>query len=192
MDAMTEDDAGEAVPALTPEQMKEVDRLLLANYHIDPLQTMENGGRALALLAKRMLDGSVADRSIVVLAGRGNNGGGGLAGARHLINWGAWVQVILAFAPEHFEGAPAHQLAALQAMGAALAWAEEGWELPPADLVIDAVIGFRLRGDPRARRATSSSLPTAAPRQFSALTYPAAWMPRMAAASRLTFAPPPR
>ena len=47
--------------------MKEVDRLLLESYHIDPLQTMENGGRALSLLAKRMLDGSVAERSMVVI-----------------------------------------------------------------------------------------------------------------------------
>lgn len=36
-------------------------------------------------------------------------------------------------------------------MGAPLAWAEEGWELPPCDLVIDAIIGYGLRGDPRGR-----------------------------------------
>ena len=47
------------------------------------------------------------------------------------------------------QGAPARQLAALQAMGAALAWAEDGWELPPCDLLIDAVIGCGLRGEPR-------------------------------------------
>ena len=34
-------------------------------------------------------------------------------------------------------------------MGAALAWAEDGWELPPCDLLIDAVIGCGLRGEPR-------------------------------------------
>ena len=140
-----------AVPSLTTEQMKEVDRLMVEVYRIDLLQMMENAGRALALLAKRMLDGSVADRSIVVLVGRGNNGGGGLAAARHLLNWGAWVQIICSYAPEHFKGAAAQQLAALQAMGAPLAWAEEGWELPPADLVIDAVIGYGLRGDPRGK-----------------------------------------
>ena len=36
-------------------------------------------------------------------------------------------------------------------MGAPLAWAEEGWELPPCDLLLDAVIGYGLRGDPRGR-----------------------------------------
>ena len=34
-------------------------------------------------------------------------------------------------------------------MGAALAWAEDGWEMPPCDLLIDAVIGCGLRGEPR-------------------------------------------
>ena len=139
------------IPALTNEQMKEVDRLMTETFHIDALQIMENAGRALALLAKRMLDGSVTDRSIVVLAGRGNNGGGGLAAARHLLNWGGWVQVISTYAPEHFRGAAARQMAELQAQAAPLAWAEEGWELPPADLVIDAVIGYGLRGDPRGK-----------------------------------------
>lgn len=195
---MSDEHLGTRVPSLTPEQMKEVDRLLLASYHIDPLQTMENGGRALAQLAKRMLDGSVTDRSIVVLAGRGNNGGGGLAGARHLINWGAWVQIILAFAPEHFEGAPARQLAALQAMGAALSWAEEGWELPPADLVIDAVIGFRLRGDPRGKARDLIQLANSSAAPILSLEVPSGvdaedgrcYTPHIRAAATLTLALP--
>jgi NAD(P)H-hydrate epimerase len=83
------------------------------------------------------------------LAGRGNNGGGGLAAARQLLDWGAWVQIVCSYPPEEYKGAAAHQLRTLQAMGAPLAWAEEGWELPPADLLIDAIIGCGLRGDPR-------------------------------------------
>jgi NAD(P)H-hydrate epimerase len=96
-----------------------------------------------------MLDNDVTDRPIVVLAGRGANGGGGLVAARHLLNWGAWVQVVCSYPPEGYKGAPAHQLHILQTMGAPLAWADEGWELPPADLLIDAIIGYGLRGDPR-------------------------------------------
>jgi len=137
------------IPALTTEQMIEVDRLMIEEYHIELIQMMENAGRNLALLAKRMLDDDITDRPIVVLAGRGNNGGGGLVAARHLLNWGAWVQVITSYSSEDYMGIPLHQLSILQAMGAPMAWAEEGWELPPCDLVIDAVIGYGLRGDPR-------------------------------------------
>ena len=137
------------VPTLTTAQMQEVDRLMIADYGIDLLQMMELAGRSLATLARQMLDGDVSDRPIVVLAGRGNNGGGGLAAARHLLDWGAWVQIVCSYPPEEYKGAAAHQLRTLQAMGAPLAWAEEGWELPPADLLIDAIIGYGLRGDPR-------------------------------------------
>jgi NAD(P)H-hydrate epimerase len=98
-----------------------------------------------------MLDNSVADRAVVVLAGRGVTGSTGLAAARHLLNWGAWVQIVLSTPPEHFEGPAAQQLATLRAMGAPLAWAEEGWELPPADLLIDAIMDPGLRANPRGK-----------------------------------------
>jgi NAD(P)H-hydrate epimerase len=144
----------QSLPALSTEQMREVDRLMIEEYHIDLLQMMENAGRNLALLAKRLLDGDIADRPIVVLAGRGNNGGGGLVAARHLLNWGAWVQVLLTHRPEEFTGVPAGQLRTLEAMGLPIAWAEEGWELPPADLVIDAINGYGLKGAPQGAAAT--------------------------------------
>ncbi|HRJ41786.1 MAG: NAD(P)H-hydrate epimerase [Caldilineaceae bacterium] len=146
------------LPSLSTAQMVEVDRLMIVEYHIELLQMMENAGRNLALLAKRLLDGDVADRPVVVLAGRGNNGGGGLVAARHLLNWGAWVQLLLTHRPEEYRGVPAHQLSILTAMDAPLAWAEDGWELPPADLIIDALIGYGLQGNPTGNAATLISL----------------------------------
>ena len=139
---------GLPVPALSTTQVQSVDHLMVDEFGIEPLQTMENAGYALATLARTLFDGDVFDRSVVVLAGRGNNGGAGLAAARHLLNWGAWVQVVCADSPAAFAGVPARQLATLQAMAAPLAWAEDGWELPPADMVIDAIIGCGLRGAP--------------------------------------------
>jgi NAD(P)H-hydrate epimerase len=139
------------LPVLSRDQEQELARLLVESYGIDPLQTMENVARDLAYLAKTMLDGDLADRPVVVLAGRGNNGGGGLAAARHLLNWGAWVQVVCSHPAEVYRGAPARQLSTLQAMGAPLAWAEEGWELPPCDLVVDAISGVGLRSEPRGK-----------------------------------------
>lgn len=141
----------DVVPALTSAQMKEVERLLVEEYHVSVAAFVENAGRALALLVKRMLDGTVVDQSVVVLAGRGVHGGCGLAAARTLFNWGAWVQVVCAFPAEHYEGDAAQQLEALKAMGAPLVWAEDGWELPPADVVVDAISGYAVRGDPRGK-----------------------------------------
>lgn len=186
------------LPALSTDQMREVDRLLIETYHFDLLQLMENAGRNLALLAKRMLDGDVLDRPVVVLAGRGNNGGGALAAARHLLNWGAWVQLLLTHRPEEFRGAAARQLAILQAMDAPVAWAEEGWELPPADLVIDGLIGYGLRGNPTGPAADLISLANSSVAPILSLDAPSGldtttgrlYTPHIVAAATMTLALP--
>lgn len=139
------------LPLLSPDQSQEIERLLVEEYQISPHQRMENAGHQLALLAKRWLDDDIVDRPLVVLVGRGKKGGCGLVAARHLLDWGAWVQVVLTHPPAIYAGLPAQQLEALQALDAPLAWAEEGWELPPTDLVIDALIGSGLRGEPRGK-----------------------------------------
>lgn len=138
-----------SAPTLTNAQAKEMERLLVHEYEIGWPQLLDSAGRGLAQVACILLQGDLMDRPIVVLAGRGPNGGGGLAAARFLLNAGAWVQVVCSHPASDYRGAAGGQLAALQAMGAALAWAEDGWELPPCDLLIDAVIGHGLRGSPR-------------------------------------------
>lgn len=142
-----------SLPALSPAQMVEVDRLMIEDYGILLLQMMENAGRNLADLAQAWLGGQVIERAVLVLAGRGHNGGGGLAAARHLANRGADVQVMTAHPLDAFTGVPGQQLAALLAMGVSVTPLEEGWELPGADLLLDALIGYGLQGDPRGTTA---------------------------------------
>lgn len=188
------------LPALTAAQMREVDRLMVEDYRITLLQMMENAGRALALAAKHLLAGDIADRPIVVLAGRGNNGGGGLVAARHLLNWGAWVQVLCTYPPEGYTGVPAQQLATLQAMSAPLAWAEEGWELPPCDLVVDAVIGYGLRGEPEGKARDLAQLANSSVAPILSLDVPSGldaddgrlYSPHIGASATLTLALPKR
>lgn len=133
-------------PVLTTPQMVEVDRLMIEEYQILLIQMMENAGRNLAELAKRQLGDQVAGRSIAILCGAGNNGGGGLAAARHLHNWGAEVSVKLAFDQARLKEIPAHQWHILEAMGLT---SNEEPDLGKADLIIDALIGYGLTGDPR-------------------------------------------
>lgn len=138
------------IPNLNMEQMREVDRIMEETYHIGLELMMENAGRNLAHLARRrFLDGDPRERRVLVLAGRGGNGGGGLVCARRLHNWGADVTVLLSSAPEGFADMPAQQLAILQQMGVRCVTAVAGSTLPPADLIIDALIGYSLQGDPR-------------------------------------------
>ena len=138
-------------PFLSTDQMIEVDRAMIEDYHIELIQMMENAGRNLAHLARtRFLDGDPRGKRVVVLAGRGGNGGGGLACARHLHNWGAQVTVETTHEAAQFGGVPGHQLDVALRMGVEV---HEGTAVPPTpsppDLIIDALIGYSLSGAPR-------------------------------------------
>ncbi len=129
------------VPALTEQQMREVDRIMVEDIGIELVQMMENAGRNLAQLALRRFNPA----SVIVLAGPGGNGGGGLVAARHLANRGIAVHVALSRPAEEFAGVSAHQLAILQRMRIPLM---EG-ATTDADLILDALIGYSLQGNPR-------------------------------------------
>ena len=127
------------VPTLTTDQMREVDRIMIEDLGIDLPRMMENAGRNLAWLSRERF----SPDSVTVLAGSGGNGGGGLVAARHLINRGVTVTVVLA---GNLGEVPTAQAAMLSQMGAR--FADEPVE---ADLVIDALIGYSLSGDPHGR-----------------------------------------
>lgn len=134
------------IPVLSTEQMMEVDRLMIEEYQISLIQMMENAGRNLAELARRELGGVVSGRRIAVLSGSGNNGGGGLVAARHLHNWGAEISLLLAFEPARLKEVPAQQWRILGTMGIE---PDDQPDLRKANLIIDALIGYGLSGDPR-------------------------------------------
>ena len=98
-------------PAVTASQMAEVDRLMVEVYRVSLVQMMEQAGLHLARLVRRFLGDRVEGRWIAVVCGKGNNGGGGMVAARHLLNWGGRVGLGLAADPDdarmcHHEGGP--------------------------------------------------------------------------------------
>ena len=142
------------VPFLTTEQMIEVDRAMMEDYHIELMQMMENAGRNLAHLAReRFLDGDPPGKPVVVLAGTGGNGGGALVAARRLHNWGARVQVVLAQPTDKLTPVPAHQLDILTHLRVPVRAAQEIDALTTPAVVLDGLIGYSLRGVPRGAAA---------------------------------------
>ena len=101
---------GPEPPCLSTDQMREVDRAMVEDYGILLIQMMENAGRNLAHLAReRFLEGNASGKTILVLAGPGGNGGGGLVCARRLHNWGADVRVYLSSPVATLTEVPRHQ-----------------------------------------------------------------------------------
>ncbi len=80
---------------LTAEQMRTVDRLTTERYGIPSIVLMENSAHAVARVITEKLGGTVKDRRILVLCGKGNNGGDGAALARILFEAGARVEVYI-------------------------------------------------------------------------------------------------
>jgi hydroxyethylthiazole kinase-like uncharacterized protein yjeF len=88
---------------LTAAQMREADRLTIERHGIPSLQLMGNAGSGVvAFMQKEFSD--LAKRQIVVLCGKGNNGGDGFVVARLLKQLGAKPKVFLFAAPEEVRG----------------------------------------------------------------------------------------
>ena len=138
---------GTKVPAITTEQMREVDRIAIEETGPNLFQMMENAGRNLAGLTIEKLGKDWRGAKIVVLAGLGGNGGGGICAGRHLANRGVDVSLCLT-EPEKLGEVPAFQRHVFQnAFGREVSFEElQGID---ADIILDAVIGYSLKGAPR-------------------------------------------
>jgi len=151
MNAEFQTDSGIVVPAVTTEQMREIDRIAVEETGPNLYQMMENAGRNLAGVAlELLLEGGPGSR-ILVLAGTGGNGGGGICAARHLANRGVPVALCLADAVglsevakwqyRVFKATPGELVSAADLTGQRFA------------VIIDALIGYSLTGAPRGRFA---------------------------------------
>jgi len=129
------------MPELTREQAREMDRIAMEELHIPGIVLMENAARGIAQIALRRLGGRLGP--VAVVCGPGNNGGDGLAAARHLANAGKDVRIHLVVPAEAYrEGSdPAIHLEIARAMGLAL---RDDLELSGAELILDGIFGTGL------------------------------------------------
>jgi len=137
---------------LTTAEMKEVDRLSTERFHVSSLALMENAGKGIAQFVREHFHG-LDRRRVLVLCGKGNNGGDGFVVARHLLDMGAHPVVFLFAAPENVQGDAAANLARLQKTGVDLrivrdmqTWESSRGILDGAEVVIDALLGTGGRG----------------------------------------------
>ena len=83
---------------VTAAQMREIDTLAASKYKISSLVLMENAGIRISDWIIRKFQ--PADKSVIFIIGSGNNGGDGLAAARHLLIAGVGKLVIFLLAAD--------------------------------------------------------------------------------------------
>jgi hydroxyethylthiazole kinase-like uncharacterized protein yjeF len=135
---------------LTAAQMRDADRRTIEEIGIPSLVLMENAGRQV-VAAMEAIHADLADRRVVVLAGRGNNGGDGFVVARTLAQRDVDVSVFVIGQVAEIRGDARTNLEALGRLGITVveiadsgAWELHLSEVRDSTLIVDAIVGTGL------------------------------------------------
>lgn len=133
---------------LSVAEMQALDRKAIEVYGISGLLLMENAGRGVAEFIFNLCRSGRA----TILVGKGNNGGDGLVIARHLLNHGYQVLILLCADPEKFKEDPAVNFRIARNMRIPMVRvtdqttrAELTGYLEVTDVVVDALFGIGLK-----------------------------------------------
>lgn len=136
----------------TPAEMATWDRLTMEEFGLSGKILMENASRGALFILKKEL-GPVRDKSAIVFAGPGNNGGDAFALARHLVNLGAKVLILHAKLQHDYTDDSAYHLSLAMKMGIPCSYLPE-YELeglPRIDVIVDGLLGTGFQGELRPR-----------------------------------------
>lgn len=137
---------------VTADEMREMDRRTVEEWGLPAIALMENAGRAVAAACEALL-GEPGEGRVVVLAGKGNNGGDGFVAARWLHRAGHEVEVCLLAEAGELDGEAAINCGFAARTGLAIheqadrALMQE--RLAGASLIVDAVLGTGISGEVR-------------------------------------------
>jgi len=138
----------------TRDEVRAFDRYCTEQLGVPGIVLMENAGRQAADAARAMLRGRTSPR-VLILAGRGNNGGDGYVVARHLAVGGIQAETAVLAARSEIQGDADTNLRILDAMrlpvrvlaGPLEETMREVRRLQAAaDLVVDGLLGTGVRG----------------------------------------------
>ncbi len=134
---------------VTSEQMRKIDKTTIEREKIPGLELMEKAGLGSALSGKKMLDGKVKGKKVIVFCGKGNNGGDGFVVGRYLSKWGAKVEFYLLGKKEEIKGDALANLKKAVSLKLPIKQVSREKELPvelKADLIVDAIFGTGFKG----------------------------------------------
>ena len=142
------------LPGISGAQMVTVDRIMTEEYGVPVALMMEHAGLNLARLALRV----AGDRAgpYRILAGAGNNAGGGRVAARRLASWGLPAEIYLTRGAGVLREVPRSQLARARSMGVPVFDGLPSGMADAGSVTIDAYLGYGF--EPIADEATSAVL----------------------------------
>lgn len=137
---------------LTSQEMKVIDSRAIQEYGIPGLVLMENAGLRTVEVIEEILE-KPSGKSVVIVAGKGNNGGDGFVIARHLINAGVQVSTFVLGGNDTFPTDARTNFEILQRMDASILHLHQEADLDrlmvhllTSDLIVDAMYGIGFTG----------------------------------------------
>lgn len=150
--------------------MRAIEAAAVAEQGVTIYELMERAGAAVAEQAAEMLPRA---GRVVVVCGKGNNGGDGFVAARLLARAKYQVDVMMLAGPDELKGAAADAFKSIAGdKSVRKIGFTPGDSLGKADLIIDAVFGFGLRGPVRGAAAEAIEATNAAAAPVLAVDIP--------------------
>ena len=134
---------------VTSSEMREIDRRSIEEVGIPGLILMENAGLGVVQVIETYFE-EIIDASIMILCGRGNNGGDGMVVARHLFNRGFHVDVFLVGEKNKLKGDAKANLKILDGYGIDVIELQKIQTLKKVkntDMIVDALLGTGVTGE---------------------------------------------
>jgi NAD(P)H-hydrate epimerase len=141
------------IPVLTADEMRSIDQETI-RHHVDGLTLMEHAGKG---VTEEMLEALRPRKTstIVIVCGKGNNGGDGFVVARHLKKRGYRVKVHLVGKPAEVKGDALVNLKRCRKLGIRINQLDKAvtdrleGDLDKANIIVDAIFGTGFEGSPR-------------------------------------------
>lgn len=142
---------------VTIEQMRSLERKVIEDYNIPGEELMARAGEGIAEVVCRLAERcGIARPFVLLMAGRGNNGGDAFAAAHCLHDEGVDAEVWLAGSAGDVRGDALRHLGKMRACGVTLrelptveAWDEALAQAEPVDLLVDGILGIGASGPAR-------------------------------------------
>lgn len=125
-------------------QMRAIDKYAINELGISAASLMERAGQAVAAAADRML--YLQPGPVIIICGKGNNGGDGLVAARLLHETGSEVLLVLPFSRESLSDDAQREFDRTTSSGVAITPEVSDEQLAQAALIIDAMLGTGITG----------------------------------------------